>query len=101
MQAEEPLARAYDARLLRRLLRYLRPHGWLASAALLLLLVSAGLALVGPWLTQYALDVAIPARDAGLLATLAGAFLGALLLEFVIEYGQALITTTIGQRVMV
>ena len=101
LHAEEPLDRAYDARLLGRLLRYLTPHGWLAAAALVLLLGSAGLALVGPWLTQYALDVAIPARDAGLLATLAGIFLAALLLEFLTEYGQALITTTIGQRVMV
>ena len=101
MHAEEPLDKAYDARLLRRLLGYLRPHGWLASGALLLLLLGAGLALVGPRLTQYALDVAVPARDGRLLATLAGIFLAALLLEFLTEYGQALLTTTIGQRVMV
>jgi ATP-binding cassette, subfamily B, multidrug efflux pump len=65
-----------------------------------LLLGGAGLALVGPALTQRALDVAIPARDGGLLGTLALVFLAALLLEFLIEYGQTLLTTYLGQRVM-
>lgn len=97
---EEPLGRAYDARLLRRLLRFLRPHWALTAVALLLLLAGAVLTLAGPRLTQHALDVAIPARDTGLLATLALLFLAALALEFVADYAQALITTTIGQRVM-
>ena len=100
-QDEEPLGRAYDARLLRRLLAFLRPHWALTAGALVLLLVGSVLTLVGPRLTQHALDVAIPARDPGLLATLALLFLAALLLEFVADYAQALITTTIGQRVMV
>ncbi|HEU4827791.1 MAG TPA: ABC transporter ATP-binding protein [Gemmatimonadales bacterium] len=97
---EEPLGRAYDARLLRRLLAFLRPHWLLTGAALVLLLAGAVLTLAGPRLTQHALDVAIPARDTGLLATLALLFLGALALEFLTDYAQALITTTIGQRVM-
>jgi hypothetical protein len=42
----------------------------------------------------------IPAHDQGLLATLAGLYLGALVLEFFADYGQALLTTLIGQRVM-
>jgi ATP-binding cassette subfamily B protein len=98
--AEEPLGQAYDARLLRRLLGYLRPHLKLACAALALLLVSAGLALVGPRLTQYALDVAIPRGDAGMLGTLAVLYIGALVLDFLADYGQTLLTTLIGQRVM-
>lgn len=98
---EEPLGKAYDARLLRRLLAFLRPHWALTSIALLLLLAGSVLTLAGPRLTQQALDVAIPARDTGLLATLAFLLVAALLLEFVVDYAQALITTTIGQRVMV
>jgi ATP-binding cassette subfamily B multidrug efflux pump len=98
---EEPMGKAYDARLLRRLLAFLRPHWALTAAALLLLLAGSVLTLAGPRLTQQALDVAIPARDTGLLATLALLFLAALLLEFVADYAQALITTTIGQRVMI
>lgn len=98
--AEEPLGQAYDARLLRRLLGYLRPHVKLALGALVLLLVSAGLALVGPRLTQYALDVAIPHRDVGLLGNLAILYVLALALDFLADYGQTLLTTLIGQRVM-
>jgi len=97
---DEPLDRAYDAGLLRRLLVYLRPYPLPVGGAVLLLLGGAGLTLVGPALTQRALDVAIPHRDIGLLGTLAALYLGALGLEFVIEYGQTLLTAYVGQRVM-
>ncbi len=100
MDQDEALDKNYDARLLRRLLVYLRPYRGLTTLAVLLLLAGAGLALVGPVLTQRALDVAIPARDTGLLGTLAIVFLAALVLEFVVEYGQTLLTTFLGQRVM-
>ena len=100
MDQDEALDKSYDARLLRRLLVYLRPYRGLTALAVLLLLAGAGLALIGPALTQRALDVAIPARDTGLLGTLAVVFLVALLLEFVVEYGQTLLTTYLGQRVM-
>jgi ATP-binding cassette, subfamily B, multidrug efflux pump len=96
----EPDARGYDAELMRRLLRYLRPYRRLAFMALVLLLGSAGLTLVGPALTQRALDVAIPAGDSGLLVRLALIFLGALLLEFLFDYGQSYLTAWMGQRVM-
>jgi len=91
---------AVDAVLLRRLVRYLRPYRWQAALALVCLMASAALALVNPLLTQRALDVAVPQRDFGMLRTLALVALGALLLEFVLEYVQALVTTYIGQRVM-
>jgi ATP-binding cassette subfamily B protein len=100
MDQDEALDQRYDAALLRRLLVYLRPYRALTVIAVLLLLAGAGLALVGPLLTQRALDVAIPHHDLGLLGTLAAVFLAALLLEFVVEYGQTLLTTFIGQRVM-
>ena len=90
----------YDAALLRRLLRYLRPYRWLALGAVLLLLLQSGLALVGPRLTERALDVAIPRRDLGLLGLLAGLYLATLLLELVTEYGGAVLTAFVGQRVM-
>jgi ATP-binding cassette subfamily B multidrug efflux pump len=100
MDQDEILEKGYDATLLRRLLVYLRPYRGLAVLAILLLLAGAGLALVGPLLTQRALDVAIPRHDHGLLTTLAVVFLVALALEFLVEYGQTLLTTYIGQRVM-
>jgi len=91
---------AGDLALFRRLLGFLRPYGWHTAAAVLLLLCGAALALVGPVLTQRALDVAVPRRDTGLLATLALVFLATLTLEFLAEYAQTVVTATIGQRVM-
>lgn len=93
-------ARGYDAGLLRRLLGYLRPYRWLTLGAVLLLMLQSGLALVGPRLTEHALDVAIPHHDLGLLGLLAGLYLATLALDFIVEYGGALLTTYIGQRVM-
>jgi ATP-binding cassette, subfamily B, multidrug efflux pump len=90
----------YDAALLRRLLRYIRPYRGLTSLALLLLLGQSGLALIGPRLTEHALDVAIPRKDMGLLGLLAALYFGTMLLEFVVEYVGALLTTFIEQRVM-
>ncbi len=101
MSEEQELPdRGYDAALLRRLLSYLRPYRWHTAAALLLLVFQSGLALIGPRLTEQALDAAIPRRDLGLLGLLAALYLGTLLVEFVVEYGGALLTTWIGQRVM-
>jgi ATP-binding cassette subfamily B protein len=100
MDDQDTPAAKYDAALLRRLLRYLRPYRWLAGGAVFLLLVQSGLALIGPRLTEHALDVAIPRMDLGLLGLLAGLYLASLLLELVVEYGGALLTTFVGQRVM-
>jgi ATP-binding cassette subfamily B protein len=97
---EDALEQSYDSALLRRLLKYLRPYRGLTALAVLLLLAGAGLALVGPALTQRALDVAIPRHDIGLLGTLAAVFLAALLIEFAVEYGQTFLTAYVGQRVM-
>jgi len=98
--AEEPLVVVADSRLLRRLLLLLRPYRLMTAGAVAVLLGGAMMQLVGPELTRRALDVAVPNRDAGLLTTLAGLYLGALLLEFGFEYFQTLLTTAIGQRVM-
>jgi ATP-binding cassette, subfamily B, multidrug efflux pump len=93
-------ARGYDGQLLRRLLGYLRPYRWLTVAAVALLMLQSGLALVGPRLTEHALDVAVPRHDLGLLGLLAGLYLATLLLDFLVEYGGSLLTTYLGQRVM-
>jgi ATP-binding cassette subfamily B protein len=93
-------ARSYDAGLLRRLLGYLRPYRGLTLVAITLLLSQSALALVGPRLTEHALDVAVPHRDLGLLGLLAGLYLATLLLDFTVEYGGTLLMTYIGQRVM-
>lgn len=97
---EEALGKAYDARLMRRLLGYVRPYRWQAVLAVGLLLIAALMELVGPWLTMLTLDRAIPQGDGRLLAILAVVFVGSLVLGFVLEYAQTVLTTWLGQRVM-
>jgi ATP-binding cassette, subfamily B, multidrug efflux pump len=97
---EETLGKAYDSRLMRRLLRYLRPYRLRVLGAVGLLLAGAALELAGPLLTKIALDNAIPEGDTSLLLLLSVAFLGALLLSFVLEAVQTLLTTWLGQHVM-
>jgi ATP-binding cassette, subfamily B, multidrug efflux pump len=92
--------RPYDAALLRRLLGYLRPYRWLTAGAVLMLMTQSLLALVGPRLTEHALDVAVPKHDLGLLGLLTGLYLATLAGDFVVEYGGTLLTAYIGQRVM-
>ena len=97
---EEALGKAYDARLMRRLLRYLRPYWRHVALALLVLLLGAAVSIIGPWITQLVIDEAIPGEDTRLLGILALAFLGTVLLGFVLEYVEAVVTTWLGQSVM-
>jgi ATP-binding cassette subfamily B protein len=97
---EEADSRAYDPHLLRRLLRYLSPYRGRVAAALVLLVIESTTQLAGPWLTKVALDQAIPARDVRFLLLLTAAYALSLLVGFVCEYGQTLLTTWLGQRVM-
>jgi ATP-binding cassette subfamily B protein len=53
---EEVLGKAYDARLMRRLLTYVRPYQAAVSFSLVLLLLNAVLQVVGPLLTALAID---------------------------------------------
>ena len=98
---EEALGKAYDARLMRRLLRYLIPYWWLVGLAVLILAAASALEVVGPWLTQIALDEAIPPPgDRRLLAFLAAGYLGAMVVSFLLLYSQRILTAWLGQRIM-
>ena len=90
---EEVLGKAYDSRLMARLLRYLRPYKLQVAGALVLLMLASLLGVVGPYLTKIALDEAIPNGDGGQLAYLAILFLSATVLIFIFQYVQALVTT--------
>ena len=54
---EERLGKAYDARLMRRLIAYVKPYKGLAAAAVALIVLSSVLQLVGPLATAVALDL--------------------------------------------
>ena len=97
---EEALGKAYDARLMRRLLGYVRPYRRLVLGALAFLFAEGGLQLVGPFLTRRVIDVALPARDVGMVRTAALLYLVALVAQFICSYAETLLTSLLGQRVM-
>ncbi|HJX28708.1 MAG TPA: ABC transporter ATP-binding protein [Thermoanaerobaculia bacterium] len=126
-QEEEALGKAYDSRLMRRLLAYLRPYRGMTAGALALILVSSLLQLVGPLAVAVALDLFIrPAgADAELsqaslqvrdllvargidpaavrlegLAVVSGIYFGALALTFCVLYAQGYLMQLMGQYVM-
>ena len=100
-QDEDPLApSSYDWTLLKRLLRYLRPHARSALGALLLIVVMSGLDLVGPYLTKVAIDRYIARGDASGLSRVAGLFLLTLAAAWAVRYLQNQIMQMTGQRIM-
>ncbi|HKK26789.1 MAG TPA: ABC transporter ATP-binding protein [Gemmatimonadota bacterium] len=100
IREEDALGKAYDARLMRRLLEYLRPYRKQVVGAVLMLIAASGLELVGPGLTKVAIDRAFPGKDASLLSLLAGAYALSLVLSAGLEYARTILTTWIGQQVM-
>ncbi|HEY5615818.1 MAG TPA: ABC transporter ATP-binding protein [Bacteroidota bacterium] len=98
MHEEEVLGKAYDARLMRRLLTYLRPYKWHVVAGILLSIIVSGLEAVRPYFTKIAVDTDIAANDKhGLLMTTL-AFFGVLVFRGLMQYANAYLTQWIGQR---
>jgi len=97
---DDPVDKSYDRTLLRRLLRYLRPYWAPVLASFLLIVIMAGLDLVGPYLTKVAIDRYIRQGNASGLDTIALLYLGSLLLAFVVRFGQVFILQMTGQKVM-
>ena len=89
-----------DRRLLRRLFQFVRPYMPLVVGAVLLLALEGATAVVGPWLTQRVIDVAIPAHDLEFIRLATIALLASLLVQFVCSYGETMLTGLLGQRVM-
>ena len=92
--------KAYDARLMRRLLGYLRPHGKAVGVALATILAGSALQLVQPWLTMVAIDNHIALGEFDGLERIALAFLLVLAGAFVLEYLQTWTMQMTGQRIM-
>jgi ATP-binding cassette subfamily B protein len=111
---EAPIGKVYDARLIRRLLRYLRPYrGWVAASLCLLLLHSV-LGVTGPYLTKVAIDHSLnpqfgvtslldpwlPADRWNSLQIIVLIYLGVQILSFVFRAAQIQVMNYTGQRVM-
>ncbi len=121
LDREESLGKVYDGRLLRRLLGYLAPHKGLTAAAVVLILISAVLQLVGPLTIAVALDLYVMPTEGeqlsavarwveshtsepagpltGLLAA-SGVYLFSLLSSFFVLFLQGYLMELMGQYVM-
>jgi ATP-binding cassette subfamily B multidrug efflux pump len=98
MHEEEVLGKAYDSRLMKRMLKYLRPYVWHVALAILMSILVSGMEAIRPWFTKHAVDVNIAQRDMhGLLIT-ALLFLAVLIVRGVVQYLNTYLTQWIGQR---
>ena len=98
MHEEEILGKAYDGKLMKRLLHYLRPYKWYVVLGIALSMVVSALEAVRPYFTKIAVDVNIKNHDEhGLLIT-ALMFLSVLTLRGVMQYFNSYLTQWIGQR---
>jgi len=97
---DDVIGKAYDARLMRRLLVYLRPHVPAVAVAFVVIVGGALIELAQPWLTQRAIDTYIAQKDVDGLQWIATLFFGLLVANFVFEYVQTVVMQTIGQKIM-
>lgn len=106
---EEALGKAYDSRLMRRLLEYMRPYKWQVIIALALTLAVTPLELAPPMLFRAAIDryldpsahhlISILAARRG-LAIISIIYLLVLFFDFLAQYVQIRIMQRVGQQTM-
>jgi ATP-binding cassette subfamily B protein len=111
---EEILGKAYDSRLMKRLLTYLRPYKWQVTIAVASILIKAGVDVLGPYLTKIVVDRYLaPVRgmhtflDRFLsnsplvgIAQIAALYVGLLVFSFLLEYLQTYFMQWAGQKTM-
>jgi ATP-binding cassette subfamily B multidrug efflux pump len=111
---EEILGKAYDSRLMRRLLTYLRPYRWQVTIALASIILKSFCDVLGPYLVKVAVDRYLaPAQgiSSGLwswlsprplhgIAQISAIYFGLLVLTFVFEFLQTYFMQWTGQKVM-
>ena len=115
---DDVVGKAYDGRLMRRLLRYLRPYKLQTGLSAAAIVLKAGSDVVGPYLVKVAVDAYMTpsaAHEAGHLSWLARhlsrdpatgisqiglLYLGALLLTFALEFLQTYLMQWTGQKIM-
>ena len=113
-QEEEVLGKAYDSRLMRRLLTYLRPYRWQVTIAIVSIILKSFCDVLGPYLVKVAVDRYLaPTRGltTGLwswlspnpahgIAQISLIYLGLLVLTFLFEFLQTYFMQWTGQKVM-
>jgi ATP-binding cassette subfamily B multidrug efflux pump len=112
---EEILAKAYDSRLMRRLLTYLWPYRSLIAGALVFLILNSILQVAGPLLTKVAIDRYLAPNPSRIstpvdrflaadpvtgLTQIALLYMAALFGIFLFEFAQMYIMQYVGQKAM-
>ena len=97
---EEALGKAYDSRLMKRLLTYVRPYRWAVTLAVLLLVVMSLLQVAVPYLTQRAIDDYITPGNLDGLGSMALLFGVVMLFGAVTRFAQGYLTAWLGQKVL-
>jgi ATP-binding cassette subfamily B protein len=97
---DEILGKAYDARLMRRLLQYLRPYWRQVGVALGAIIVGSAASLAQPYLIKVAIDRYIAAGRLDGLDRIALIYLVILVAAFAAEYVQTWSMQFTGQRIM-
>jgi ATP-binding cassette subfamily B protein len=99
-QDDEVLGKAYDSRLMKRLLKYVRPYRGYIILAIILNILTAALEPVRPFLTKIAVDKYISTGNSQGLLTIILLILLSLVLQAVIEYAMTFATQYMGQKTL-
>ena len=97
---ERPADPAVRKANFRRIVRLFRPYKARLAAVSGLIVVSAGLGVVSPFLLREVLDVAIPEEDVGLLTALVAGMVLIPIVTGVLGVWQTLLSNQVGQSVM-
>ncbi len=97
---EESLGKAYDARLVRRLVRYLRPYRRAVGLTMLTLLLAETAMLLPPQIVRWAIDGPIAASDPGGLLVVVAALVGVFTMTFLVRTATEYVGSMTAQRVM-
>jgi ATP-binding cassette subfamily B multidrug efflux pump len=97
---DEVLGKAYDARLMKRLLGYVKPYKKYVILAIILNILVAGLGPLRPYLTKVAIDVSIKNKDYHSLFLVTLALIASLVFQAVIQYYLTYYTEYMGQKII-
>jgi len=100
IQEDEITGKAYDSRLMKRLLSYAAPYRKLIFTGVLLTLLTAFLQLAGPYLTKMAIDKYIAQKQLSGLYYILVIYFFVIIFLFLTQYAQIYITQYFGQKLM-
>ncbi len=97
---EEILGKAYDSKLMKRLLGYVKPYRHFVIFAILLNIVVAALGPIRPYLTKIAVDDYIANSDYNGLFIISLILFGSLIFQAIIQYFLTYFTQYLGQKTL-